>query len=92
MPAMLLPEIFVFRRGALQIPPLRFAPVGDDKGKVITHLQVCESDRELFCAIRLTEFKVSSHSPLVIPSEDRGICSAPRPDSKIPGKAQISPS
>jgi hypothetical protein len=27
----------------------------DDKGSVITHLKVCESDREFFCAIRLVE-------------------------------------
>ena len=27
----------------------------DDKGRVITHLKVCESDREFFCAIRLAE-------------------------------------
>ena len=30
----------------------------DDKGRVITHLKICESDRELFCAIRLAELSV----------------------------------
>jgi hypothetical protein len=27
----------------------------DDKGRAVTHLKVCESDREFFCAIRLAE-------------------------------------
>ena len=38
----------------------------------MTHLKVCESDREFFCTIRLAEFQVSNHSPLVIPSAAEG--------------------
>jgi hypothetical protein len=37
--------------GALQIPPAG----RDDKARVITHLKVCESDREILFAIRLAE-------------------------------------
>jgi hypothetical protein len=61
----------------------------DDKGRVVTYLQLCESDREFFFAIRLAEFKVSNHSPLVIPTGAKrsgGICSAPRPDATMAGK------
>jgi hypothetical protein len=31
------------------------ATVGMTRGRVITHLEVCESDREFFCAIRLAK-------------------------------------
>jgi hypothetical protein len=39
----------------------------DDKGRVITHLKVCESDREFFLASRRVEYKVSNRTLLVIP-------------------------
>ena len=44
----------------------------DDKGRAVTHLKVCESDREFFCAIRLVELSVSNSPPLVIPSGAEG--------------------
>jgi hypothetical protein len=41
------------RRTADPSTSLRFGR--DDKGRVLTHLKVCESDREFICAIRLAE-------------------------------------
>ena len=43
----------------------------DDKGRVITHLKVCDSDREIFLAIRLAEYKVSNRPPLYHPERSR---------------------
>ena len=34
--------------GGLQIPPLRFAPVGMTKGRGVTHLESCYSDGQSF--------------------------------------------
>ena len=44
----------------------------DDKGRMITHLEVRESDGTEELPIRLANLKVSNNSPLVIPSAAEG--------------------
>ncbi len=56
----------------------------DDKGRAVTDLQFRESDDAEELPIRLTDDKVSDHSPLVIPSQAEGSAVRLAPDAKIP--------
>ena len=58
------------RLGEAQCRSLGFAR--DDKGRAVTYLQFGESDGTEKLPIRLADFQVSNHSPVVIPSEAEG--------------------